>query len=112
MKIRIHRGQNQIGGSVIEISTETTRIFFDIGANMDDAKAAIVPGVEGLFFGTRNTDAVFLTHYHADHVGLLCRMLAGIPVYMGKTAFEIFKVGEARTAGVRLTDSHGLCQIG
>ncbi len=95
MKIRIHRGQNQIGGSVIEISTETTRIFFDIGANMDDAKAAIVPGVEGLFFGTRNTDAVFLTHYHADHVGLLCRMLSGIPVYMGKTAFEIFKIGEA-----------------
>ncbi len=95
MKIRIHRGQNQIGGSVIEISTETTRIFFDIGANMDDAKAAIVPTVEGLFFGKRNTDAVFLTHYHADHVGLLCRMLTGIPVYMGKTAFEIFKVGEA-----------------
>lgn len=95
MKVHIHRGQNQIGGSVIEIFTDTTRIFFDVGANMNDAKAEAVPPVEGLFFGKRNADAVFLTHYHADHVGLLGKVISGIPVYMGKTAYEIFKVGEA-----------------
>ncbi len=94
MKVHIHRGQNQIGGSVIEIFTDTTRIFFDIGANMDDDHAAVVPPVEGLFCGKRKVDAVFLTHYHADHAGLLGKMLSGIPVYMGKTAYEIFKVGE------------------
>lgn len=94
MKIQIHRGQNQIGGSVIEIFTETTRIFLDIGANMDDAKAAIVPKVEGLFFGKQKCDAVFISHYHADHIGLSVRLLPGIPVYMGETAYKIWNAAE------------------
>ena len=94
MRIIVHTGQNQIGGSVIEISTETTRIFLDLGANMDDADASEVPEVEGLFTGKRHCDAVFITHYHDDHIGLIGKMLPGIPVYMGETAFAILKTAE------------------
>ena len=36
MKIHIHRGQNQIGGSIIEISTKKARVFFDIGIELDE----------------------------------------------------------------------------
>ena len=36
MIINIHRGQNQIGGSIIEISDDKTRLFFDIGINLDE----------------------------------------------------------------------------
>ena len=35
MNIRIHRGQNQIGGSIIEVSTEQARVFLDIGIELD-----------------------------------------------------------------------------
>ena len=34
MNIHIHRGQNQIGGSIIEITDNKTRLFFDIGINL------------------------------------------------------------------------------
>ena len=30
MKIHIHRGQNQIGGNIIEIATDTTKILLDV----------------------------------------------------------------------------------
>lgn len=95
MKIHIHRGQNQIGGSVIEITSKTQRIFFDIGANMDDPGASEIPDVKGLFSGKRDCDAVFISHYHADHMGLIAKLLPGIPVYMGETAFAIWKAAES-----------------
>lgn len=34
MQITIHRGINQIGGCITEISTQTTRIFVDMGENL------------------------------------------------------------------------------
>ena len=43
MNIHIHRGQNQIGGSVIEISTESARIFLDIGIELDEGKNINIP---------------------------------------------------------------------
>lgn len=90
MKIHIHRGQNQIGGSIIEISSDTTRIFFDIGTELDsDDIEKQIPDIEGLFVGEKNCDAVFITHYHADHIGLVSNILDGIPVYMGEKGYEI-----------------------
>ena len=31
MKIKVHKGTNEIGGSCIEISTTNTRIYLDYG---------------------------------------------------------------------------------
>ena len=36
MKITIHRGQNQIGGSIIEIASDTTKIILDAGSELDE----------------------------------------------------------------------------
>ena len=88
--INIIRGQNQIGGSIIEVYTESTRIILDAGANMGESKLrASVPDVEGLFDGAPAYDAVFVSHYHDDHMGLLKYVLPGIPVYMGRDAYDI-----------------------
>ena len=89
MIIHIHRGQNQIGGSIIEIADDKTRLFFDIGVNLVEDKEIEVPQIDGLFCGDANCDGVFLSHYHSDHIGLTEKLLAGIPVYMGKKAYEI-----------------------
>lgn len=88
MKIIIHRGQNQIGGSIIEIASETTKIILDAGSELDE-EIPIVPQVEGLFFGQASYDAVFISHYHGDHLGLCDQILPEIPVYIGKGAANV-----------------------
>ena len=42
MEINIIRGQNQIGGSIIEVSSKNTKIILDVGSNLDD-KEIVVP---------------------------------------------------------------------
>ena len=57
MEINILRGQNQIGGSIIEISSKNTKIILDIGSNLDD-KEIIIPEIEGLFKGKAKYDGI------------------------------------------------------
>ena len=91
MKINIIRGQNQIGGSIIEISTDKTKIVFDVGVNLDESKEIEIPKIDGLFCGEKKYDAVFISHYHSDHIGLLGYVLKDIPIYMGKRAYKIIE---------------------
>ena len=91
MNIKIHRGQNQIGGSIIEISTEKARIFLDIGIELDENSEIEIPQIEGLFCGKKNCDAVIISHYHSDHIGLVDHLLPNIPVYMGSEAYKVLK---------------------
>lgn len=91
MKITIHRGQNQIGGNIIEIAAGKTRLFFDVGVNLDDSAGDAFPPVEGLFAGEKNCGGVLISHYHSDHMGLLGKILPGIPVYMGEKAYKVFE---------------------
>jgi len=83
--ILIHRGTKQIGGCVTEIRTETTRVFIDIGDNLPNVSGELPP-VEGLTTGDGTNSALFLTHYHGDHIGLLDKVLPTIPVYMSASA--------------------------
>ena len=90
LRINIIRGQDQIGGSVIEIYTDNTRIIIDAGANMNEGKLyTSVPKVPGLFSGKAAYDAVFVSHYHSDHMGLLKYVVDGIPIYMGRATYDI-----------------------
>lgn len=89
MNIHIHRGQNQIGGSIIEISDNKTRLFFDIGINLVEGEEIEVPQIDGLFYGVPNCNGVFISHYHSDHIGLTEKLLNGIPVFMGEKAYGI-----------------------
>ena len=91
MEINIIRGQNQIGGSIIEVSSKNTKIILDVGSNLDD-KEIVVPEIEGLFKGEAKYDGVLISHYHSDHVGLSTRILPEIPIYMGEKSYEIHKV--------------------
>lgn len=95
MIINIHRGQNQIGGSIIEISTDNTRIILDAGINLDETKDVKIPQIEGLFCGKHLCDAVIISHYHPDHMGLINYILDEIPIYMGKQAYEIVKAANS-----------------
>lgn len=90
MKIHIIRGQNQIGGSIIEVRTEATRVVLDVGCELGE-DTPVIPQVDGLFQGKPCYHAVFVTHYHGDHIGLLANILSEIPVYMGEKATAIYQ---------------------
>lgn len=94
MNIRIIRGRDQIGGSIIEISSARARIILDVGAELDETEPA-VPPVEGLFSGMPAYDGVFITHCHGDHMGLADQVLPDIPVYIGEGAAAVDRASAA-----------------
>ena len=60
MTITIHRGQNQIGGSIIEISSKTTRIILDAGSELDEDVLEAVFALKPVLF------------VHDNDAGVLC----------------------------------------
>lgn len=94
MKINIIRGQNQIGGNIVEISTENTKILLDVGLELDDEKNKTLPNVEGLF-DYKGFDAIFVSHYHGDHLGLAYDTHKDIPLYMGEKSAKIIQASDA-----------------
>ena len=95
MKIRILRGTNQIGGSSVIIATENAKIVIDFGSELNDNPQKLE--VDGLTSGKSDIDAVFFSHNHGDHVGLIDTINNDIPIYMGKTSLELLKMFAERT---------------
>lgn len=93
MNIKVHRGQNQIGGNIIEISTNTSRILLDVGLELDNEKNKVLPDIPGLF-DHKGFDAIFITHYHGDHIGLAYKTHIDIPIFMGEKSYKIVKASD------------------
>ena len=95
MKLKILRGVNQIGGSIIEISTETTKIILDCGSNLpplDDQKATDNIDVPGFTSGTSSYNAVFISHHHGDHCGLIGRINDDIHIYASEATKNVLEI--------------------
>ena len=90
MKIAIHRGLEQIGGCITEISTESSRVFIDMGRNLPGCGEKMSPEeeasmVESIFaHNPKQHEAVVYTHAHEDHVGLFDEVPENVPQYMGE----------------------------
>ena len=95
MKIRILRGTNQIGGSSVIISTKNAKVVIDFGSELNDNPQKLE--VDGLTSDKSDTDAVFFSHNHGDHVGLIDTINNDIPIYIGKTSLELLKMFAERT---------------
>lgn len=96
MKLTVYRGTHEIGGSCIEVATDSTRIVLDAGLplNVDpealrsaDGLKRYRPRVPGLFRGSQeppSVNAVLLTHFHPDHSAFVDSIHPKIPIYMSK----------------------------
>lgn len=91
MKVRIHRGAKQIGGTCIEVESQGKLVLLDIGQPLDcpDAALAEMPKVVGLEKPDPSLLGIVLSHPHLDHYGLAYRVPSSIPVLMGAAAERI-----------------------
>lgn len=88
MNITIHRGANQIGGCITEISTKGCKIIIDLGSNLPGSKEMELTAGQVMKI-TDDADAVFYTHYHGDHIGLHHLVSPHVPQYIGEGAKEV-----------------------
>jgi ribonuclease J len=101
MNFKIHRGANEIGGTCVEVWTNTTRIVIDFGmplVNPDKTpfderetenrstteliEKGVIPNIPSLFQDNSNS-ALLISHAHKDHYGLMDRINPSCHVWMG-----------------------------
>lgn len=99
MRLIIHRGTHQIGGSCIELAAGSTRIILDAGQALpplhgeQSAQSTELPKVDGLYKGDQcKVDAVLFSHYHGDHTGLMEYIDPDIPIFMGEATAKIMNM--------------------
>lgn len=85
MKIRIHRGATEIGGSCVEVEASCQRILIDAGLPLKHPAVAspVLPNV-----ASGSLCGIVISHPHLDHYGLL-PWLPSVPVAMGAIARRI-----------------------
>lgn len=101
MRFKIHRGTKEIGGSCVEVWTDTSRIVIDMGmplVNPDRTpfdtrqtekrstteliQEGILPDIPSLYENNSKT-ALLISHAHQDHYGLMKHINPTCPVYLG-----------------------------
>ena len=102
MNITIHRGTNQIGGCITEIESNGYKVFIDFGEELPgtETETKELSPIDGLTCGDISKSALFITHYHGDHIGKICDTVADLPIYVGETALEIYNCLESRLSHV------------
>lgn len=93
MRVRIHGGAERIGGSCVEVEAEGVSVLLDFGLPLGPAVRTqlALPDVKGLTGEPDSLAGILVTHGHPDHYGLLGRIGAGIPVYMGEAAERVLR---------------------
>ena len=91
VRVRILRGAREVGGSCVEVEAQGKRIVLDIGLPLaaGPCDSPPLPSVEGLSQGDDSLLGIVISHAHPDHFGLLGRVAASIPFYMGEAASNI-----------------------
>ena len=83
---------SKIGGNVIEIGNKETRIVIDFGMDLDNDSLKVI---EGLTKDTSIYDAVVISHYHGDHIGLIHTINKDIPIYIDEKALQIYQTTQS-----------------
>ena len=74
MKIKVHGGAREVGGSCIEVQTEDCKVALDYGTKFEESSRNQFP---------KDFDAVIISHAHLDHSGKLLSLSKKKPVIVG-----------------------------
>jgi len=106
MKLIIHRGTHEIGGSCVELQTKSTRILIDFGLPLKEEhppkeikkkskeqliKDKLLPDIHGLYENPE-FDCILISHAHQDHYGLLSFVHPDIQLYMSSGSKELIEL--------------------
>lgn len=93
MRICIHRGAHEIGGSCVELESQGKRLLLDLGLPLEAEEnlPSLLPGVVGLREPSDSLLGVLVSHPHQDHYGLLNHVRPDLPVAMGAAARRILE---------------------
>lgn len=112
MKVIIHRGAKEIGGSCVELISSNSRILIDFGMPLVNQNKApfdsdsiagksveglkrekTLPNIRGLYKNEKpELNAILISHSHLDHYGLLDFANSEIPVCISEGAKELVEV--------------------
>ena len=137
MKLTIHRGTRQIGGTCVELNSAGGRLFLDMGMPLavpgdtpfdptegvsthELIRRGVLPPVQDLYAeGERGgVCGLVVSHAHTDHVGLAGYLSKGIPVFATEgakallDASRIFLPRSVDPSGWRLLPKSEPIQIG
>ncbi len=72
MKVCIHRGTNEVGGTCIEIESQGKRIAVDVGLPLESVDSPeSLPMVEGFQQQSESLLAVVVSHPHLDRASYI-----------------------------------------
>ncbi len=93
MRVCIHRGSKEVGGSCVELECDGQRLLLDFGLPLDarESHEKYLPEIVGLDGGDPTLLGVLVSHPHIDHFGLLAHLSGNISVGMGAAARRILK---------------------
>ena len=102
MRLRIHRGTKEIGGTCIEIEAQGKRIALDVGLPLDapdEGQEELLPEVPGFREPDDSLLGVVISHPHQDHYGLARYIRPEVPVWIGRAANDIMTAASAYVPG-------------
>ena len=94
LRVCIHRGTQEIGGTCIELEAQGKRLALDVGLPLDageDDAERLLPAVPGFREPDDSLLGVVISHPHQDHYGLARHVRPEVPVFIGEAANGILK---------------------
>ncbi len=92
MRVRIHRGAHEVGGSCVEVeAADGSRCLLDLGRPLSagHGDAVPLPDIAGLASPDPTLLGLLVSHPHADHYGLVADLTVDLPIYLGRAAAAI-----------------------
>ena len=91
LRVCIHRGAHQIGGTCVELECAGKRLVLDVGVPLDadDPATVEMPNVSGLNAEDPSLLGIVISHPHQDHYGLAARVPKGTTFLMGAATERI-----------------------
>ena len=87
MKIKIHRGTHEIGGTCVEITADNGKtLLVDFGSplSMENPNIGYAKDLKA--------DALLISHAHQDHYGLLVYLVKYTHTYIGETSLGLINI--------------------
>lgn len=107
MRVRVHRGSHEVGGSCVEVEHDGSRLVLDVGKPLTAGwrETVPLPDVPGLADGSDpDLLGVLISHPHLDHYGLADQVSPTVPLFVGRAAAAVIEAASFfSTSGPVLT---------